>query len=333
MIVVLDSNVWLKELALNSGSGSALRFFLKQRPARLAIPEVVRLEVQHHLRVQIEKSIEKVEKEYRELLALFGSMKEIVLPARAEVDALVSGVFTNLGIDTLDAPFTFESAKSSFMKTILKLPPSDKSQEFKDGVLWADCLDLLEKDDVLLATSDKAFFENRAYGSGLAQNLLDESKTKPYTLRLVDSIVGVLEYVRTDVPIDKVWFVSAVRARAHPSAEELLSREGIGISAEPIVKWDLFATENPEQLYFTYSIEYPCVDLSSGGRTEVRLLLGGDGVLRPRPPRNLDVRAGEEALEFTSPDGVESRRANVYGRADAVIGHRTVAHSVRHRLE
>ena len=35
MIVVLDTNLWIKELALNSGIGSALRFFLKRQKARL----------------------------------------------------------------------------------------------------------------------------------------------------------------------------------------------------------------------------------------------------------------------------------------------------------
>jgi predicted nucleic acid-binding protein len=56
MIIVLDTNLWL-ELALNSGLGSALRFFLKRQKARLALPEVVRLEVQHNLRALLQTSI------------------------------------------------------------------------------------------------------------------------------------------------------------------------------------------------------------------------------------------------------------------------------------
>ena len=74
MIVVLDTNLWIKELALNSGIGSALRFFLKRQKARLALPEIVRLEVQHNLRELILKAIEDVNAGNRRLLALFGSM-------------------------------------------------------------------------------------------------------------------------------------------------------------------------------------------------------------------------------------------------------------------
>src|SRR5687768_16906380 len=134
MIVVLDTNIWLKELALNSASGSALRFFLKHRPARLAVPEVVRLEMQNNLRATIADAIDGVAKGNRQLLALFGSMKEIVLPTPAEIDSLVAGVFSGLRVDIMDVPFSLESARASFLKTIQKVPPSDKTQEFKDGV-------------------------------------------------------------------------------------------------------------------------------------------------------------------------------------------------------
>lgn len=149
MIVVLDTNLWLKELVLNSGIGSALRFFLNRQKARLALPEVVRLEVQHNLRGLILDAIDNVNTGNRRLLALFGSMKEIVLPSPQEVEAVISGVFSGLQVDVLDVPFSFDSAHASFMKTIHKLPPSDKTQEFKDGVLWADCVRLLDQDDVL----------------------------------------------------------------------------------------------------------------------------------------------------------------------------------------
>jgi hypothetical protein len=179
MIVVLDTNIWLKELLLNSGSGSALRFFLKRRPARLAVPEVVRLEVEHNLRSSIEESIADITKKHRQLLALFGSMHEIVLPTQPRIEKFVTSVFDTLGVDVVDVPFTPASALSSFLKTVQKVPPSDRTQEFKDGVLWANCLELLEQDDVLLATEDRAFCLDRKHGQGLAANLASEAARRP----------------------------------------------------------------------------------------------------------------------------------------------------------
>jgi len=332
MIVVLDTNVWLKELALNSDLGSALRFFLKHRPARLALPEVVRLEVQHNLRSLIRDAVDNVTKGNRQLLALFGSMKEIVLPTPAEIDALVSGVFTDLGIEILDVPFSFESARASFMKTIRKDPPSDKTQEFKDGVLWADCLNLLSEDDVLLATGDKAFYANREYGTGPAENLRAELNEKARQLTLVYSIKEVLERVETKIHIDTAWLASIVRERGHSASGSLLSRTGTEVSGEPKVQTDLFATEDPGLVYLTYSIEIPCSDLTGEGRTNLQLSLSGNGTLRLQPREIVDLRAEEESLSFTKPDGTDGRVRSVYMVGNVVFGHRTVEHAVRHRL-
>ncbi|HRQ05678.1 MAG TPA: PIN domain-containing protein, partial [Nitrosomonas halophila] len=264
MIVVLDTNIWLKELALNSGAGSALRFFLKHRPARLAIPEVVRLEVQNNLRAAIEDAIESVARGNRQLLALFGSMKEVVLPTQQDIDALVSDVFRRLGVEILDVPFSLDSARSSFLKTVQKVPPSDKTQEFKDGVLWANCLELLDQDDVLLATQDKAFCLNRELGRGLAENLAAEALQKPKMLTLVPSVSDVVKHVEIQIPLDETWLTSVIRERAHTGVDGLLSRAGAEVSGDGHIRYDLFTTENPELLYMKYGIELPCADTATG---------------------------------------------------------------------
>jgi hypothetical protein len=79
MIVVCDTNVWLSELGLRSGAGSALRFYLKHQGARLALPEVVRLEVVHNLRARLLGHIDRISREHRQLLTVFGRLKEVVL--------------------------------------------------------------------------------------------------------------------------------------------------------------------------------------------------------------------------------------------------------------
>ncbi len=71
---------------------------------------------------------------------------------------LSMALFESIDVEKVDVPFSLASARSSFLKTIGKVPPSAKSQEFKDGVVWADCLSLLAAEPVVLVTSDKAFF-------------------------------------------------------------------------------------------------------------------------------------------------------------------------------
>ncbi|MGB6053686.1 MAG: PIN domain-containing protein [Burkholderiaceae bacterium] len=333
MIVVLDTNIWLKELALNTGAGSALRFFLKHRRARLAVPEVIRLEVQRNLQTTVEEAIESVAKGNRQLLALFGSMKEIVLPTQPEIDRFVSNVFDRLGVEILDVPFSLESARSSFLKTVQKVPPSDKTQEFKDGVLWANCLELLDQDDVLLASQDKAFCLNRECGKGLAENLVNEASQKPNKLTLVHSVTDVLSHVEVPINLDERWLTSVIQQRAHTTVGGLISRAGVEISGEGKIQYDLFVTENPDILYMKYAVEFPCTDVSAEDRTNIRLVLTGTGTLQPSVPEIISVHPGEEVLSFTNADGTPSQLGNTFASAHAVLGHRTINYAVRHPLK
>ena len=65
----------------------------------------------------------------------------------------------------------------------------------------------------------------------------------------------------------------------------------------------------------------------------MKLVMDGSGTLRPSVPEVADVRVGEEELIFTNPDGSAGQLRNMYASAHAVIGHRTVTHSVRHPLK
>jgi hypothetical protein len=160
LIVVLDTNVWVSDLALTSNVGSAVRFFLRERKARIGLPEVVRLETEIHLRTALLKHIDDIRSSHRQLLSVFGRLKEVVLPTEAEVDELIGKVFSTLGVEIEEVPFSLENARNSLVRTIEKIPPSDKNQQFKDGVLWADCLSMLRKEPVHLVTDDRAFYKS-----------------------------------------------------------------------------------------------------------------------------------------------------------------------------
>ena len=147
MIIVLDSNIWLSELGLRSPLGAVTRLFIRQNCARIGLPEVIRLEVERNYRNRLREFISRIRDNHRQLLTAFGSLKEVVLPDEAAVEDKISSVFGNLDVDVLEVPLSLLSARSSFLRTIDKIPPSDRTQEFKDGVLWADCVSLLQTDD------------------------------------------------------------------------------------------------------------------------------------------------------------------------------------------
>jgi hypothetical protein len=88
MIVIFDTNVWKSELYLQSRAAAPLRFFLRQRKMRVGLPEVVKLEVEHHLRRDIQSKIDRLRSEHRQLLGLFGQLPELVLPTNDQIESL-----------------------------------------------------------------------------------------------------------------------------------------------------------------------------------------------------------------------------------------------------
>ena len=187
MIVVFDSNVWLSELGLRSGAAAAVRFFLNQSGAHVAVPEVVQLEVRHNLTNRLRTHVEGIRDNYRQLLTACGKLREIILPTEEEIQAKVEELFSSIGVQQKQIPFSLESARSALSKTIQKESPCDKTQEFKDAAIWADCVTLLATDEVVLVTNNKAFYKDRTYEKGLAPNLADETKHLPNRICIVSA--------------------------------------------------------------------------------------------------------------------------------------------------
>lgn len=334
MIVVFDSNVWLSELGLRSKAAAAAKFFLNQSGARLAVPEVVRLEVQHNLQARLTKHIEDIQLNYRQLLTAFGKLREVVLPTGDDVQAKIQELFDSIEVAKLDIPFSIESARSSFLKTIDKSPPSDRTQEFKDGVLWADCLALLSSEPVVLVTSDKAFYEDRQYDKGLAQNLQAEASQLSHPLQLLPTLNALLQTLRSPVTLDEDSLAQTFLTQHHESVYSTLSRHGFELGYRQSLTYTLFATENPNALFLEFSMAYPCTDISGEGRTDAVLSLKGDGSYTPTTGTFADLRNFGEHLKYRMPDGSDRENRNhVIFAGGLVLGHKEVSSIVRYKLD
>ena len=277
MFIIFDTNVWLSEFALNSASGAAVRFYVKQHGATVVVPEVVRLELERNLTRMLCQLAENITRDHRELLAVFGNLKEVVLPTEDQIREKVAKILLDLDIPIKEMPFSLNAARSSFLKTIDKMPPSDRTQEFKDGVIWAHCIDLLAEADVYLVTGDKAFYCRREYSGGLAKNLLAEAKASSHELTLIHELAGLLKDIQRDVQIDEKKLVDAFLSEQSASVERMLDRTGFVLKGPPEVEVKLFATEVATQLYVEYVIKFRCDDTSDQGRTDATLELRGIG--------------------------------------------------------
>ena len=333
MIVVFDTNVWLSELGLRSGAGAATRFYLKHSGARVAIPEVVRLEVEQNLTSRLMKHIESIRADYSQLLTAFGTLREVVLPSEAKVRERIPELFASMEVEQIDLPFTLESARSSFLKTIHKLPPSHQSQQFKDGVLWADCVQLLSTDEVVLVTADKAFYQDQLYSKGLATSLLEEVRGCKYTIRVLPALADLLGSVRVPITIDGDLLQSAFIEEHRVSISLTLERHGFALGQRTNLSFNVFATENPAVLFLDFRMDIHCEDLRSEGRTDAVLHLKGDGSYLPASGAFRNLRNFGEHLSFRLADGTVSEIRNVVLHVDGIVlGHREVSNVVRYAL-
>ena len=200
MFVVFDSNIWISQRGLKSKAAVEVKEFIKAKEATLVVPEVVKIEVERKIREELieRKKAIKASRDY--LAMLFGSVDNMSLPTDVQIDRLVSRLIEDTGVQIRHMPLTVEAAKSSFDKILCKARPSDTNKEqFADGVIWANCLELLEESDVYLVSGDKAFFRDHNYDHGLAPNLYEEAKPRPNTLRLFSDLERLLQDERQDV--------------------------------------------------------------------------------------------------------------------------------------
>jgi hypothetical protein len=333
MFIVLDTNIWVKELGLNSTLGAATRFYVREKNARLVLPEVVRLEASTHFRRELRDFVRAIGENHRKLLTIFGSLREVVLPDDAEVEAKVTEIFANVGVEILEIPFSIESARDSFLKTIVKEPPSDQNQQFKDGVLWADCRKLLDVDDVYLVTADKAFYSAREYDSGLAKNLQAEISGAKHSFRLFSSVEGLLTEIKSGIAIDKGMLLEFYLKQEDARVKNMLVANGFALGTTVHIQPDLYITENPIVLYMQFSAEILCEDATSQGRADARLVLKGRGTYNLETKTFSQLQSDGENLSFRTPEGEQIVRSVVIGVGSIVIGHRNVVHTIRHKIQ
>jgi hypothetical protein len=330
-IVVIDSNIWLAEQMLRHSAGSALRFFLRTSGARVAIPEVVRLEVVRHLTVELQKLARDIQQSHGRLLRHLGALKELVLPSSQELEDAARRAFESARIDMLDVPFSIESARASFEKCIAGDPPSGpKDQQFKDGVIWADCVRLAADNPVVLVSADKAFFRNRQYENALATNLATEAQATKFGIKVVHELAALMELVRTPVSVDYRALGERMDPHVWNKLKEWVGQQGFVVGDLISGKHRLFATDDPAQAHLEFELSYQCVHPDE---REGTLVFRGEASFSPATGAVGPVDQKGDEFTFTDVNNKPRTIRSLYMVGAAILGHRTVRHEVKVPLD
>lgn len=332
--IIFDTNIWRHEFGLNSAAGSAVRFYINNRDATVIVPEVVRLELEEILTKHLQECRDTILNSHGQLLKVFGELKEVVLPTDEEICNKVSEIIENLDVPFVEIPFSLDAAKSSLLKTIKKERPSSKErEEFKDGVIWAHCLELLKEADVFLVSNDTDFYRDRKYEKGLASNLYNETKPFANKLKLVKDLGGLLEDIRQEVEIDQSKFLGAISEKSGEEIRRILEENEFSLGIGHIVEKKLFLTENAKILYIEFSISYECLDETKQERSNAALILKGSGAYEMDNQEFEKMSHSEILLQYTDIGGQQHHKRAYYASAQSIVlGHRTVKHTIKSPL-
>ena len=304
MFIVLDSNIWISQVGLQSRNGAAVRHFVRRRNATVVIPEVVELEVEHVLAEQMVGKRRTIETNYRQLLPVIGTLPALHLPSEEKIREAVAARILELDVPTRRVSFDLDVARSSMLKLIKKQPPSKSKEQFRDDVIWAHCLDLLAEGDVYLVTEDRDFYEERNYTKGLARELVAEMRAcgGKGEVKLFRDLSDLLQEIRVTIDLDDSEVFQIVQDGQSETIDELLTVHGFGLAGEVQGGVEYFATEKANEIYFRFEFSHPCEDVVGAGRRAGVLRLKGFGFLDLETNLAREVRLSNVLLDY--PDWV-----------------------------
>lgn len=334
MFIVFDSNIWVSEFGLQSKNGAAVRLFARMHEATVVIPEVVEVEVEHRLTERLLQSRATVEKGHTMLSRALGSMPPIQLPSEEEIRVTVKERMLSLDVPTRRVALNANACRSSLMKLVQKKPPATGRGGFRDGVIWAHCLDLLVEGDVYLVSNDRDFYENRRHGCGLAEELTIEMKerSKDTQVKLLPGLRQLLASIRVPIDLSVSDVVRAVNHSERRRIAVLLRAHGFGRTGTVTGSTECFATEMATEVYFSFDIQQECMDAIGEGHGAAELTMAGFGFLDSDSKSVKEVHLSN--IKLTYPEWNSARgpgRGTVF--ASGTTGRSQVAHQVRIPLE
>lgn len=314
MFILFDANTWISQVGLRSQNGAAVRFFARQHNATIAIPEVVQMEVEEKLTKHMLDHRKSIADGHRQLLPLLGQLQNLPLPSEDDIRNAVKNIIPDFDVPTRHIPLNLEAARSSMVKLMRKVPPSKSKEQFRDGVIWAHCIELLPEGDVYLVSNDSDFFENGNFGEGLASALILEMQRKSETHKifLKRTLRDLLDEIQMPFELSRHQIFDQVCKSHHEDIDELLYSNGFIIG--DIVEGDLayFATERADRVYFTFDLARHCQDSTLAGREEGVLKIKGIGFVDPQTKATTDVQLSNVRLDYPEWEPGGAARGSVY---------------------
>jgi hypothetical protein len=337
--IVLDTNVWVYTTRLlSTGLGAALIYSLHQTGRILVLPEVLEEEIKKHTLKRGKEAVEAIHEHYRLIEQLMGTRDDFRVPSETEISQRVEDRLKELGHLIIRTQFTINHARAALKRVMEEMPPNGyQNQQFKDSSVWESILEIGMEGAVDFVTEDKAFFKDRKPNLGLAENLKEECKKLPNTIRVYPSLSEYLETVKEEFPplnnqeiAEKIndSLETQLQKRATDKGFELLNLKTYKIAAFLTEKTNIIAIDF-ELHYNTKGVRLP----ESKALIEAIEVVKGDGLFDISQKIFSEVQFNNIFLIDMSGD-----RIPVFGegflRIDGIVlGRKTIPYRLREPID
>jgi len=217
MLVVLDTNIFLTDLRLQSINFENLFSFLRRTQSKIVLPRLVREEIVATYRRNLEEAIQKVELAWKPYSKLTLSERPDFYPVDASVEARELrkrlrnppkgiSIETVLKMDGVDLT-------EVFLRGIHRVPPANqKGEELRDVILWLFVLHLSKsrEEAVAFISQDSGFWDVKDRDRPAFEILRDISERK-VQVHLYHSINEfIVSNSLESEPVDEKWVLGVV---------------------------------------------------------------------------------------------------------------------------
>ena len=318
-LLLLDSNIWIKEVGLMSKRASTLRLYMKEHRKRLIVPEVVQVEATRRLAARLRAETAAARKAHERLVRMFGTLSEWQIPSDEEVavhaERLAKGVDVPVDYIELQPDTALRGAR----RWIAQRPPAHHKRGFADCLIWEEIMNLLDSHDLCFVTQDSDFYDNSVDSNTLHWSLEEEAEARAHSLHVERDLDPILNEFRREFTIDTgvlLDFVN-IRSAAITAAAELI---GFQANGPPEMTYKVFATENAQEVEVRFKSVQPFADSKERGWSTDGLRIEARGIYGTDTRRLEEVYMDREGLAYVDDGG--NRKAvpgsTVYGYGTAV---------------
>jgi hypothetical protein len=320
--VLVDTSVWRAQPLLRTPLGDALIHYVRRTGSKIALPEVVELEVTKQLFRAVSEARLQAENSFGVLQRVMGQMPEFKLPSDEEAREAIKQRLDDL-VDIIErVPFSLEHARGALQRVFDETPPNaPKNQQFKDSAIWEAARELAGRRPVLFVTDDKGFFEGRDPTKGVAR-VLREEIDGGVDIRVFYGLRACLEAVQDAVPmLDRDAVAKQLDEMLTTQVNAYLARDGWVATEPSAIDLDVFATGHPSQVTLSFRAEYPLGDLRPDeNRMSPAAIVQATGTYDLKTNKVIDVILDALNTEWTDSGGERRKSVIVFARAAIAVG-------------